>query len=621
MKKNIGILEVLENLDSLKSFTENEESFWEEYLFNISQLAKSEFIIVLEKNENELINFKELNENNINTDNKEKLLSNISTLTNRVLENSFAYENSGFENKLLLGMKLKSFKENSDYVLLILTDNNNKQELNNLIVRILLCRDIPKSYYTSLNNIFSNNTELIKNDSPDIINDNHLSHVLHIINTVINEKKFNLTCMKIVDEIANRFDCQKVSLGWKNNEIVKPIAISNVEDFLKSSHVIKSLESVFEEAEEQDIEVFFPLDKDSNIITNSHEIYAKDNNLLGLYSFPVRYEDEIISVITLEKNDNLFSEEELETIGLILNFLAPVLKNNHDNDQSIFQKIVTFSKNSLNNFVTPENSVKKTSIVVLTILFMWLIFGKMEYKVESVTTLETDNIYYVSAPYDGLIKAVNHSLGDSVKKGDLLVSFEDKELLLEKVEINSNIIRYTSEIEKARSLRKLADMKMAQAKKNQSLASLSKIDYFLEKTNIYAPFDGIVVNGDKEKIIGSPYNKGDIVMQIANPTDLYAKIKVSEEYIDEIKLGQIAELNLLSRPDMYFNVKIDKIIPMANVDDSGNIFILKVLFLDKIEDWMRPGMSGVAKVKIEDRNILWILTHKLSDFLHMHIWW
>jgi hypothetical protein len=61
---------------------------------------------------------------------------------------------------------------------------------------------------------------------------------------------------------------------------------------------------------------------------------------------------------------------------------------------------------------------------------------------------------------------------------------------------------------------------------------------------------------------------------------------------------------------------------MANVDSqNGNIFILKVVFIDPVQEWMRPGMSGVAKVKIEDRTILWILTHKISDFLHMHIWW
>lgn len=99
-------------------------------------------------------------------------------------------------------------------------------------------------------------------------------------------------------------------------------------------------------------------------------------------------------------------------------------------------------------------------------------------------------------------------------------------------------------------------------------------------------------------------------------------MKVQEEYIDEIKVGQIAELNLLSRPHEYFNVKIDKIIPMANVDDeNGNVFTIKVVFLDEVKPWMRPGMSGIAKIKIEQRPVYWILTHKISDFLHMHVWW
>ena len=60
--------------------------------------------------------------------------------------------------------------------------------------------------------------------------------------------------------------------------------------------------------------------------------------------------------------------------------------------------------------------------------------------------------------------------------------------------------------------------------------------------------------------------------------------------------------------------RVEKIIPMANVDDvNGNVFTLKVVFEDEVQDWMRPGMSGISKIVIEERSVLWILTHKISD--------
>jgi hypothetical protein len=32
-------------------------------------------------------------------------------------------------------------------------------------------------------------------------------------------------------------------------------------------------------------------------------------------------------------------------------------------------------------------------------------------------------------------------------------------------------------------------------------------------------------------------------------------------------------------------------------------------------------MSGVAKVNVGERNILWIFTHRTVDFLRLYLWW
>lgn len=39
------------------------------------------------------------------------------------------------------------------------------------------------------------------------------------------------------------------------------------------------------------------------------------------------------------------------------------------------------------------------------------------------------------------------------------------------------------------------------------------------------------------------------------------------------------------------------------------------------QDWIRPGMSGVVKIDAGKRSILWILTHKVVDFLRLYFWW
>jgi len=634
MSKQIDVEQLLHNLSDLRFYSDDENSFYENYLFNMAALCKSPMAILISNEKTNWNIEKEYFEDNLTQDIKNDILKHSIESSARALEKIYAYQK--YKNtQYIVTIAQEHLDEEKDYVLVVLIENTNKTEFSNMILRASLCRDIilnyqlsklekdnfehdnQKALVTTQNNIEINNTKTQEEDI--FIN---FEQVLQLLNTIIYEKKFKVASMNIVDEYANRYNCNKVSLGWQINDYIKPIAINQIEHFLSSSAAIKSLEAIYEESYEQDDEIFYPDDENTTLITHSHKLYLTENRVSNIYTFPIRVENRVVGVISFEKNEGILSTKELELIRLSLNYIAPTLEHIYKKDQNIFKKSISNIKEYSSNILGPKNTLKKLLALIVTVLLFWILFGKLEYKVEAVANLQTDNISYISAPFDAIVKDVKIDAGDIVKKDQSLLQFDTQELLLKKLEINSDILRYDTEVEKARSNRSLADMKIAQAKKEQSTASLKKIDYFLAQANIKAPFDAIVIEGDKEKLQGSPFSKGDIILQLANPTGLYAKIKVLEEYIDEIKVGQIAKLNLLSRPDIYFDVKIEKIIPMANVDDvNGNVFTIKVIFLDEVEDWMRPGMSGIVKVKIEDRSVLWILTHKISDYFHMNIWW
>ena len=626
------VTEILENLSSLRFYEDEEEKFWNEYLQNIAKLSKSPIAIVISKDTNNWAFEKEYLEDSVTKELKDDILKQSINTSYRALEKIYAYER--FKNtQYLVSISLKHIDESKNYVLLLLVENSNKIEFSNIILRAALCRDIVLNYqilqeqineYEELNTqkLVTIEDQLPLNHELYVSNQDRFEEILLLLNTIIYENKFKLAAIKLVDEFANKFNCTKVSIGWESNDYIKLIAINQVEHFQKSSYAVKALEAIFEESYEQDEEIFYPEDENSSLITHSHKIYQNENKLVALYSFPIRVDDIIVGVMSFEKYDDILTQNELENIRLALNYISPTLETIYKKDRSFIRKMSNGIKEFSKSILGPKNTLKKLLVVIVTIFMFWVFFGKMEYRVEAVANLQTDNISYISAPFDGIIKDVNFNTGDNVSKNQSLVQFDIQELSLKKLEINSDIIRYDTEIEKARANRSLADMKISQAKKEQAQTSIKKIDYFLKQANIKAPFDGIIIEGDKEKLLGSPFSKGDIILQIANPTQLYARIKVLEEYIDELKVGQTAQLNLLSRPDIYFNVRIEKIIPMANVDDvNGNVFTLKVVFEDEVQDWMRPGMSGISKIVIEDRSVLWIFTHKISDYFHMNIWW
>ena len=51
------------------------------------------------------------------------------------------------------------------------------------------------------------------------------------------------------------------------------------------------------------------------------------------------------------------------------------------------------------------------------------------------------------------------------------------------------------------------------------------------------------------------------------------------------------------------------------------LFIIKGKITGDVANWWRPGMSGISKINVGKRNVLWILTHRTIDFLRMLLWW
>jgi multidrug resistance efflux pump len=336
---------------------------------------------------------------------------------------------------------------------------------------------------------------------------------------------------------------------------------------------------------------------------------------------PLRIDNESIGVLCFEKVDGSFSHLEIISMRLIANQVIKILKHLYEVDMNIFKKIKYKAKKHLKWWLGVNHTFIKLISVGVFIFFVYSLLASWEYKVESTASLTTDSVSLVCAPYDGIVFDVLATSGDKVSKDDLLMKLDTKELFLKLTESNADITRFKAQAQKARADNKLADMNMANARVQQVSAELEKIKYYLKQADIKSPFDGIVVKGDKEELLGAPVSKGEKLFQIAQLSDFYLTIHVEESYIDEIEVGQHGELKLLSRPDEVIPFIVDKIIPMANVDsEQKNSFIVKAKFINESEVWWRSGMSGVAKVNIGEKSVYWILTHKFVNFLRMYFW-
>lgn len=605
---------VLTEIKKLRGFQGEAEEFWRNFLEGVSQLARAKLALLLQKNDQEQ-SWEFLARGGVVTKAElpdEQLWKEAGDLISSAFERGFAYERSndrlpGFSAPVFLCFRLESGAGLHQLVLLV-SDELRIPQINDILIRLQLVSDIPGFYFGGAGSAVQDNGGL-----PD---------VLEIVSAVVSQKKFQLAAMTMVNDLCSRFQCSRVSFALIPAHYAKTVAISHLERFSEKTDAVSDLLPVFEESADQDEEIAIPVVEGCRAVVVAHEKYFRQNGLKQLVSFPLRVAEKVIGVVTLEKTDGYFIARDLYALRLSLNQLAPVLEKMRLVDRWFYERAFDGIKDGLSWFLGMEHTLAKLAAIICSLLLFWVCFGEWPYSIELNGALVTDNVGFVSAPFDGLVFDVRVRAGEPVKKGDVMLVLDTQELYLKETEALSEVSRYEREAQKARADQKLADMNIALAKKEQSQTMLDRVRYFLALAEIKAPFDGIVIEGERENLLGVPVNKGDLLFKVADPVDLYLKLKVPEIDIDEISPEAGGRLALLTNPEQKYSFQIKSIIPMAEVDQSnGNSFSVNAVFLEEPKDWWRPGMSGVAKVDAGKRRIIWILTRRLQAFFKLWLWW
>jgi len=146
---------------------------------------------------------------------------------------------------------------------------------------------------------------------------------------------------------------------------------------------------------------------------------------------------------------------------------------------------------------------------------------------------------------------------------------------------------------------------------------------------LFAPVSGRVVSGIGCDQVGAEVKAGRALFEIEPDEYLRASLAVPEDQIAEVMAGQqmlemTGSLATMSRPDERLEFALERIYPVAEVVKQRNVFKARARLmtggLDRRPDWMRPGMEGIAKIRIDRRHYAWIWTRRLINWVRMKLW-
>jgi multidrug resistance efflux pump len=505
--------------------------------------------------------------------------------------------------------RLKLQRADDVCMALLLLGDISEAAARECLLRLTLVADVPAAYQANLA------SQQARGDVEKF------AATLDLMVLVNAEKRFLGAALALCNGVATRFNSERVSLGWLENGYIRLRAISRTEKFDRQMGAVRALEVAMEEALDQDEEVLWPAPEDANMITRDHDAFAKAQSPGNICSLPLRLDGKAIAVMTCERQSTSFNPTELQQLRLTCDQAARRLSELKQHDRWFGARAASAAREKLSKTLGPEHTWAKVLSLVIATALIVLFLVPFNYRVEGNFVLRSDDVSFLTAPFDGYIDQVFVRPGDSVPKGGKLVGLKTTELELDQSSGSADLTRYQREAEKARATKNLAEMRIALALAEQAKARLELIRYRLEQASIKAAFDGVVVEGDLRERLGAPVKQGDGLFKLARVDTLYVEAEVKERDIHEIINRKNGEIAFVSQPKLKYPIHITTIEPAAVPKNDGNVFLVRCELQGGAQPWWRPGMSGLCKLSVEKRSLFWMLTHRTVDFLRMWLWW
>lgn len=603
----------LSELTALRQFPGAPKEFWPRFLTAAARMASADIAVLLLGQPGKTPRWAKIGEWTASTGpsrTRTQFTAHLETIAERALTAGQLVELSDeVHGSFTVALRLKLARAEDEVILAVQLKDFTEAAARESALRLGLVADTPALYQYRLAG---------RQAASDV---EKFASVLDLLVPVNGAARFLPAALALCNGVATRFRCDRASLGWLDGGYVKLQAMSRTEQFDRKMAAAQALEVAMEECLDQDEEIVWPAPEGMSVIARDHEKFCAEQKAGNLCSLPVRVGDSTVAVLTCERNDGAFSEAELQQLRLGCDQAARRLADLRHRDRWFGARWAEAAREWFGGFLGPEHTWRKVAAIGGAIVVLALFLVRVPYRVEGNFILRSDEAEYLTAPFDGYIEKVYVRAGDRIAKGGSLLSLDRSELLLEESAALADLTRYQRESEKARAIKNLGEMRIADALAQQAQARLDLVRFRLENAVIKAAFDGIVVEGDLRERIAAPVKQGDALFKVARIDTLYAEAEVNERDVKEILGRSRGEISFVSQPKNKFAVAVQVVEPAAITRPEGNVFLVRLKPEGSAETWWRPGMTGLCKISVENRTLIWIFTHRTVDFLRMKLWW
>lgn len=443
---------------------------------------------------------------------------------------------------------------------------------------------------------------------------------LDFVAGVLDRERFQPAAMAAATELAIRFDCARVAIGFSGRNDVRVAAISHTASFGRRMTLVRSLGAAMDEAVDQRATILFPSPPEVALATQAHAALSRLQHDGPVLTIPIFSADHFIGAVTFERSrGDTFEPDLVALLDVIVQTIGPILDEKRRNDRWLGAKAAEALGLQLQRLFGPRYVGRKLILAAIVAIAAALSFARDTYRVTADAEIEGSVRRAVVSAYDGYIQDATVRAGQTVEAGQVLATLEDRELALERLRWVTERQQRQFEYDRALASRQPAAINVVRAQIDQAEAQIRLIDEQITRTRLVAPFDGLVVSGDLSQRIGAAVSRGELLFEIAPLTDYRIVMRVDERLVADVATGQTGEVVFTALPDEVYGLEVEKVTPVAESRDGQNLFQVEGRLLGA-PDRLRPGMIGVAKIDIADELLITTWLRPVADWFRLATW-
>jgi multidrug efflux pump subunit AcrA (membrane-fusion protein) len=445
---------------------------------------------------------------------------------------------------------------------------------------------------------------------------------LDLLASLLERDTPDLAAMALVQVLARQAGAGRVSLGWSDagdaQQQVKLAAISDATEFDPRMNEVRLIEAAMREAILAGVTVSCLSVPAAGERWPAHEALRRGGGGPRIETYPLFVRQVAIGAVCVESEGEVTLEDAAQRESKLA-LSAAVLQLQRQAKLSAWKRVLASLGGQLRACFGPEAYRRKTAFAVVAMLTLFFAFKEGDYRLTAEAQLEPDYQRVLTVPNNGYLAEARARPGDEVKQGEVLVLLDDRELVLERTRWLTERDKLQKKLQEAVADHERASVNILSSQIAQTEAQLELVQNQLDRVEIKAPFDGLIVSGDPAQRLGAVLQKGDAIYQMAPRNAYRVLVRVPEARIADLAIGIKGRLQLNSVPGLDLQVELSRIHPFTERRDGASYFPVEAVLHGDLKQ-LRPGMQGVVGLDVGRRNLLSIWTRSLADWLRLR-WW